>query len=123
MGIKYSHNFDPEKILREQKNKIKAVVNSAVQEEATEIKLRTSQGKSSDGAAFKAYSEGYSDLRAKFGLGTNPDLRVTGNMLEAIATKVEEDGDRILGKIILPNVPGLLPRWANIGRTGVHAAG
>ena len=113
MGVKFSSTFSAKRILENQREAIKEVVNRAIQEERTEILSRTQQGKSYDGSNFPKYSDGYAALRAKFGKNTSPvDLRVTGNMLEAISTKVADSVDKVRGEIILPNITGVPLPWA-----------
>ena len=56
------------------------------------IVRRTKAGRDVEGRPFQAYSPAYAKQLAAEGLGTNPDLEVSGRMLQAITVQPDADG-------------------------------
>jgi len=79
---------------------VKARLDSALPNIRTEIITRTKKGQSPEGSTFKPYSKSYADYKRKRGLQSSPpDLKLTGNMLNSIQTKVGIGKKGISGKI------------------------
>ena len=70
-----------------------------------DIKYNTGNSIDVHGQTFKPYTPGYAKKRLKMGLGTEVDLRVTGQMLEALTVEkqglftVISDADPNQGKV------------------------
>lgn len=88
------------RVVQERLQQMRQRLEQVLVDEATEIVLRTQDGKDADGKPFDEYSPKYAKYRAKRGRKTDPvDLTFTGNMLAAIQTRVEDTTDGARGVI------------------------
>lgn len=100
MGIEVRN---AEVIVRAVKDRLERMIERldvAIADEATRIVVRTRKGLDVNGNPFAEYSPKYAKHRQKRGRKTDPvDLTFTGNMLNAIQTKVERTADGATGTI------------------------
>ena len=61
------------------------------------IRTRTQQGKDKTGAPFQAYTPSYAEKKAKEGLGSTPNLTVSGRMLGDMAVTAVSPGKASIG--------------------------
>ena len=61
------------------------------------IRTRTQSGKDKDGAPFTAYTPAYAERKAKEGLGTTPNLTVSGRLLNDMAVTAVSPGKASIG--------------------------
>lgn len=73
------------------------------------VVTRTLQGLDETGSLFVAYTEGYAKLRQSWGLGTTPDLWVTGDMLTGIQVQQTEHGFVLVANTPAEYVSGKRP--------------
>lgn len=58
---------------------------------ATTIRARTARGVAVDGTPFQPLSDGYAKAKAKAGLGSRPNLTVSGRMFNDLAVRLLEN--------------------------------
>jgi hypothetical protein len=110
------------RLVKEKLEKAKARLKGALEDEATRIVLRTRSGLDVDGKPFARYSDSYNQFKAKFRSGfitrtgkrgknarqligkfsatpQQVDLTLSGQMLNAIQTKVETTPEGATGTI------------------------
>ena len=99
MGIEIQKSFDFGDELERQLNRTEKNMGVALSDHITTIVQNATSGRDIEGKAFAPYSKGYQKRRAKAGFSTRPNLTVTGNMLQAIDSRVRRVGDKIVGEI------------------------
>lgn len=87
------------KLTEERLKAINQEFEQVIADEATRIVLRTQSGVDVNGQPFEPYTEDYAKFRTKKGRSTTPNLLFTGNMQNAIESKVEKTGDSVVGTI------------------------
>lgn len=102
--INVNNQFSAQKEIKDLVDDVERVLNREIQVAAGEIVKRTQQGQTPDGGNFKSYTKGYAKYKAKKGRNTNVDLTFSGQMLQAIQTKIEKTASAITA-IIFFNVP------------------
>lgn len=98
MGITFKSTFSAAAHIKRINQEKKRALDLALESERANIQIRTQKGQGADGA-LKKYSPEYAKYkREKLGTDT-VNLTKTGNMLDAMQTKTEENANGILGKI------------------------
>lgn len=96
MGIKYSvPKINPRAFADRVNIEMATIMNL----EVTHIKLRTSQSRDADGAAFVPYSPAYARYRVEKSRDTTPNLLFTGSMLRAMSSNSSRSGNIYSGTI------------------------
>jgi phage gpG-like protein len=88
------------KLVTDRIDAIEKAFEPILQDETTRMVQRIQSGKDVDGNPFTPYTPEYEKFKSAKGRKTSPvDLTFTGNMLNAITSKVEKFADKIVGTI------------------------
>lgn len=98
MGVSFKSTFSAAKHIKRLNDAHKQRLGLAMQDELETIQSRTQKGKGAEGD-LKEYAPSTLKKKIKDGRGSTVNLTQTGNMLDAMHSKVEENSDGLLGKI------------------------
>lgn len=88
------------KLVEQKLKQIEDRFEPALQDEVTRLIARTQQGRDVDNQPFAPYSAGYAETRRAAGRRPSPpDLTFTGQMLNAIQTRVDRAAGKLIGTV------------------------
>lgn len=102
--ISVNNQFSAQKEIKKLVDNVETVLNKEIQLAAGEIVKRTQAGQKPTGGAFKAYSKSYAKYKSSKGRSTGVDLTFSGQLLQAIQTKIEKTTSAITATIFF-NAP------------------